>query len=46
MGKRLALAVIAFAWAHSNQDLRVYFERAHDARIKGHVHGRRGPSGG
>jgi NAD(P)H-dependent flavin oxidoreductase YrpB (nitropropane dioxygenase family) len=24
-------AVIAFAWAHSNQDLRAYFQRAHDA---------------
>ncbi len=27
-------AVIAFAWAHSDQDLRAYFRRAHDAGAK------------
>ena len=27
-------AVVAFAWAHSNQDLRAYFRRAHDAGAK------------
>lgn len=27
-------AVIAFAWAHSNQDLRAYFQRAHDVGSK------------
>ena len=27
-------AVIAFAWAHSDQDLRAYFRRAHDAGSK------------